>query len=292
MVVKLLSILLIIPTIYAKINIDVIAAGENKRDVKVLGSIVNVISKTEQNTFGLTDEKLKQSVSKYFGLVPDNVYVHSPTPWGDLYKTMNWEPIRRVVVPQKAAVLSVKSEPVLVARKEFVNEDVVPKTMKTEFREYVTNAISSKWDTEGELDVEDIMYELDMKTDPTFISFSSKWGQDSDKYMPMTVGSEIELTLAPNQKYVAELYVTKEEMMIRVDYETSLRGSVAINFDKEYRGHKFWAVDVNTLSTVGGFRKVVHSSEIIEYVQFIDANIVVKDPETEAVIKTLPLKFW
>ena len=290
MVAKLLAIFLIIPTIYAKINVDISATNDNKREVHISGSVTNLITEEERKTFGLTDEKVKQTIAKYFGTIPDNVYLQSPTPWGNLFKTMNWQQIRRVVLPQKAAILSAKSEPVLVKTKEFLNEGSTEKSFNTEMIEYVTNAVSSKWDSDGKLDVEDVLYEFDMKTEPTFLTFLSKWGEDTDKYMPMTIGSQVQMTLAPKQKVLTELYVTKEEMVIRVDYETSLEGSVAMNFDKLYKGHKFWSVNINNILASGGLKTVVHTSEMIDFVQFTDPRVVVKDAMSGEVIKTVLLK--
>ncbi|CAH2098947.1 unnamed protein product [Euphydryas editha] len=286
---KLFTILVILPAIYAKIQIDIHTNDDQKMHVHMAGASVSMLGEIDKATFGLTDDNLKQAITN-MGMKPDNVFLNSPTPWGDLFKTMNWEPTRMIFEPKKAEILSVKTEQVLVKSNNVYNKHTEPITHKVDMRQTVMNTISSKWSKEGELEVKNIHYNVLMKTPESGeFSFISKGSEDIEKLVPITVGDLTEITLEPKQKLVAELYATAEHTMVRVDFEAKLAGTVALNFDNKFEGHRFWSVDINTLLTAGGLKKVMHFSEIIEVIQFTDTKVLVKDAATDKVVYSVPL---
>ncbi|CAH2226384.1 spherulin-2A-like [Pararge aegeria] len=292
MVSKLLAVLCILPIIYAKIDIDISATDEKERDVRISGSYVDLINDIERKTFDLTDENLKKSISTYFGWTPDNVYLRNPTPWGGLYKSLNWEPVKRVFLPKKASILTVETKPVLIDSKNLINEDAESKIFNEKIRHFVETTVSSKWEKTNELEGEDIHYHFDMKMpkDSKYFGFTATLGEDAVKTMPMKVVSDIQITLKPKQNAKVEVLATKEIMKIKVDYETSLVGAVAMNYDKEFKGHRFWAMDINTVLEAGGMKRHVLSSEVIDVVHFRDVKVLVKDVDTDDVIFTAPLE--
>src|SRR5271156_1054538 len=83
--------------------------------VSASGSVQHVITDTEVATFGLQDGNLKNAVGKYFGQNPNDAFLHSPTPWGDLYRTYNWPQVQTVLVVDSATITGITSQPVIVA---------------------------------------------------------------------------------------------------------------------------------------------------------------------------------
>jgi len=83
--------------------------------VSASGSEQHIITDKERTTFGIQDEGLKDAVDKYFGKRPNDAYLHSPTPWDDLYKTYGWPEVQTVLVVQSATIREITSEPVIVA---------------------------------------------------------------------------------------------------------------------------------------------------------------------------------
>ena len=68
-------------------NISIVAGKDSSSSsVMVQGSVQHVITDEERSSFGLSDSQLKGAVDKYFGKQPNDAYLHSPTPWDDLYK--------------------------------------------------------------------------------------------------------------------------------------------------------------------------------------------------------------
>lgn len=289
MVSKLFTILVILPAIYAKIQIDIHPNDDQNMKVHMAGVQVSMLGEMDKAAFGLTDDKLKQALTN-MGMKPDNVFLNSPTPWGDLFETMNWEPTRMIFEPKRAEILSSKTEKVVVKSSNLHNTHTEPMTRKVDMKQTLMNTITSKWSKEGELDVKNIHYNIHMMTpESEEYSFISNGLEDIEKLEPVTVGDVMEVTLEPKQTLDAELHVTAEHMMVRVDFEAKLAGTVALNFDNTYEGHRFWSVDINTLLTAGGMKKVMHSSEFINIVQFRDAKVLVKEATTGKVINSVPM---
>lgn len=289
MVSKLFTILVILPAIYAKIQIDIHTNDDQKMKVHMAGAHVSLLGEMEKAAFGLTDDNLKQAITT-MGMKPDNVFLNDPTPWGDLFETMNWEPTRMIFEPKKAEILSSKTEKVIVKSSSIHNMHTEPMTRKVDMKQTLMNTITSKWSKEAELDVKNIHYKIHRMTpESEEYSFISNGLEDLEKLEPVTVGDLMEVTLEPRQSLVVELHATAENMMVRVDFEAKLAGTVALNFDNKYEGHRFWSVDINSLLTAGGIKKVMHSSEFINAVQFRDAKVLVKEAATGKVINSVPM---
>jgi len=71
-----------------------VGRDRDSSSVRITGEEWHVINDNEANIFNITDKPLKEAVEKYFGKKPNDAYLHSPTPWNDLYKTYNWEQVK------------------------------------------------------------------------------------------------------------------------------------------------------------------------------------------------------
>ncbi|CAH0598768.1 unnamed protein product [Chrysodeixis includens] len=294
---KTFAFLLLPALVFAKIEVDITASDdEAQRQVHVSGSNVDIISDLEIDTFQLSDANLKSAVRSYFGSQPDDVFVKSPTPWGDLYITNGWKQVNRVLKPVKASILSVVSKPKLVMTHEFNNTSSQNATFEARMRQEVENTIASSWERRGEIAASNyIKYGLDMKAmsvaGQATISYVSQWGANVMKSQTVSVGSETAITvnLEPNQKVTAQLYATRVSMTVQIDYEASLLGSVAVNFADGYKGHHFWSFDINKVLTAGGIVPSVPSSEVIDIGFYAESKVVIVDALTNEVLYTLPL---
>ncbi len=74
----------------------------------------NFISSEERGTFKIRDTQLKAAIAKSFGKAPTDAYLHSNTPWGDLYKTYNWPQTQTVVNCISAEIVGITSEPMVL----------------------------------------------------------------------------------------------------------------------------------------------------------------------------------
>ncbi|XP_059047951.1 spherulin-2A-like [Achroia grisella] len=282
---KHLGILFIIPAILAKVDINIVASdNEAERAAEVAGNIVDIISDEERSSFGISDNSLKNAVGTYFGKRPDDAFVRSPTPWGDLYKSYNWDQVTRILTPVRATILNVTSQPTIVMNQVFHNNSTRTATFKAQIQQKVQNTITSKWEKGGDLTVgQSIEYGIKVEavsvSGKTSMSYSSQWGKSVSKAEAVSVGSEsgVQITLEPNQEVIAELYATRGTMQIKVDYEATLSGDTAINYGRTYKGHHFWALGINDVMRAADISTSISSSEIISVGYYTRSNVVIRD---------------
>jgi hypothetical protein len=127
-----------------------IKAGATKADssIEVSGSSRHVITVDEQHqAFKIGDAELKRAAKKYFGKKPDDVFVHGPTPWNDLFKTNDWKEVTVVLVPTEAKILSVSSQAVVLATREFENKTSNSGNVSGELSESLKCSFASRWST-------------------------------------------------------------------------------------------------------------------------------------------------
>ena len=136
------------------ISISIVAGqDESASSVNASGSVQHIITDEERTTFRLGDKQLKDAVNAYFGKSPNDAYLHSPTPWGDLYKTYSWPQVQMVLVVQSAEILGITSEPVIVKTQEFRNNSSQKGTFNVSISETVNNTTSTNWSTGGTLSI-------------------------------------------------------------------------------------------------------------------------------------------
>ncbi|KAF9411538.1 hypothetical protein HW555_009686 [Spodoptera exigua] len=291
-------VLLLLPVLtLANIEVDITASDEaSQQNLLISGANEAIISDLEVQTFQLTEENLKKSVENYFGHKPDDVFLKSPTPWGDLYVTYKWKQVNRLLKPLGAKILSVEFKPFLVLSQSFNNTSSKPSLFKAHLTQNVENTISSSWEKYSEIsDSQDIKYGFDIKAmgvsgKATFYLYS-KWGERFLKFQTVTVGSQsgLDISLQPGQSAIAELIATRGVMKIQINYAASLTGIVAVNFADLYKGHHFWSLDVNKMLTAGGLNKTVLSSELIDFAFYVKSRVDLRDLDTNETLASVPL---
>ncbi len=268
-----------------------IVAGQDKStsSVNASGTVQHIITDEERTTFHLGDKQLKDAVNAYFGKKPNDAYLHSPTPWGDLYKTYSWPQVQMVLVVQSAEILEITSEPVIVKTQEFVNNSSQTGTFNVGISDSVNNTTSSNWSTGGTLTVGQ-EFEYGVKflgtgaSGTTSMSYSQSWGIGGQRSTSITVGSDsaVSVTLDPGQSVLAELSASRGVMKVRIRYNAYLIGNTAINYNPKYRDHHFWSLGISGVMSKGGIANSIVSTEDIEVGYYSNSKIELKDKATKA----------
>ncbi|BAW81060.1 follicular epithelium yolk protein subunit [Candidatus Nitrosoglobus terrae] len=270
------------------INISIVA-GQDKSSssVNASGTVQHVITDEERTTFHLGDKQLKDAVKAYFGKSPNDAYLHSPTPWDDLYKRYNWPQVEMVLVVQSAEILGITSEPVIVKTQEFSNNSNKTGTFNVNITESVDNTTSSNWSTGGTLTIgQKISYKVGFLgtgvEGETSMSYSQSWGVGGQESKSITVGSSSGVTveLNPGESVIAELSASRGVMKVRIHYNAYLIGSTAVNYNPTYKDHHFWSLDIAAVMSKGGIINSVKSTEDIEIGYYSNSKIELKDKKT------------
>lgn len=269
------------------IKISVTAATDaNASKATATGSIQHIITDAERKTFNISDSSLKSAVGKYFGKNPNDAYLHSPTPWNDLYKTYGWSQVSTVLVPVRAEILGISSQPDILATKTFTNNSSIKGSFNTSISQDVSNTVSSNWSTGGTLSISEaievgVNFEVVSAKSTTTLSYSQSWGVGGSKSQTTTVGSSsgVSVELDPGQSIEAQLSASKGSMKVQITYNAYLTGSVAINYNPTYKGHHFWALPVSSIMASAGIKNSVQSTEVMDIGFYADGKVEIKDSQ-------------
>ena len=276
------------------INSSIVAGqDESASSVNASGTVQHIITDEERTTFLLGDKQFKNAVNAYFGKSPNDAYLHSPTPWDDLYKRYSWPQVQMVLVVQSAEILGITSEPVIVKTQEFSNSSSQKGTFNVSISESVNNTTSSNWSTGGTLSIgQKFTYGVKFlgagAEGETSISYSQSWGIGGQESKSITVGSTsgVSVELDPGESVLAELSASRGVMKVRIRYNAYLIGNTAINYNPTYKDHHFWSLGISGVMSKGGISNSVISTEDIEIGYYSNSKIELKDSTTKALKAT------
>jgi hypothetical protein len=252
--------------------------------VQASGNVIHVISDVERNTFNINDANLKQLVLKSFGKAPNDAYLHSDTPWGDLYKTYKWPQVQVNLVVQSASILGITSEPQIVNTQKFSNNSSVKGNFNVAITQQVNNTSQSSWSSSDKISVgQKISYSIGFLGEgvkgETSLNYEHSWGKGGSESKSVTIGtsSGVSVSLDPGESILAELSASRGVMKVRLVYNAYLTGVSAVNYNPTYKGHHFYALDIRNLLSAGGIANSVQITEDIEIGFFGNSAINIKD---------------
>ena len=270
----------------------IIVAGKNEAasSVEVSGSMQHVITDQERDSFSLDASQLKDAVAVYFGKKPNDAYLHSPTPWHDLYKRYDWDQVRTVMVAESGEIISLTSEQVIVKTTEFTNESSVPVDYEVQIHDSVNDTVSTNWNAGAEFSFEQgVKYGAKILGGETSLSFTKSWGKGGEQSKSITVGgsSGAKVPLEPGQGVVVSLSATRGVLKIRIRYNAYLIGSTAVNYNPTYEGHHFWALPICGVMQSVGITNSISSTEDIKVSYYSSSKVVVHDKETGTLLHSV-----
>ncbi|MTI30925.1 follicular epithelium yolk protein subunit [Cytophagales bacterium RKSG123] len=282
-------------TLAAGVNVSIDAGADlSSSSVTASGSELHLIDSNERDQFDIQDANLKNAVEKYFGKKPNDVFVTSPTPWGDLYKTYGWEEVKTKFTVKSAVIQDITSEPVIIATKTFTNNSSIPATFDAAISDQVSNTVESNWSTQTLFRFEQkFKYNISFlgtggggETNLIYQETDTEGGSES---LTTTVGSSsgVSVELQPGQSVISTLSASRGTMKVRVTYTVSLEGYVATNYNPTYKDHHFWALWVNNVLGGAGMTKTYEITQDLDIGYFSNSEIVLEDADNGKVMKTM-----
>ncbi len=263
-----------------------IKAGATVDDsaVNASGSQQHIISDQERTSYGIGDAALKKAIAKSFGKAPKDAFLHSPTPWKDLYKTYGWSQVQTTLIAQSATITGITSEPVIVATRTLVNHSKKTGEFKTEISDSVTNTASNTWSNSDSVTVgQKVTYNVGFLGTggggETSFSYSHTWGESKTESKDVTVGSTqgVSVSLDPGESVEVRLTASRGVMKVRITYLARLAGSCAVNYDPSYKGHHFYALGIGGIMQKSGLSTTKQIVEDIEIGYFSSAKVELLD---------------
>ena len=274
------------------ITVSIIAGPDKAHSsVQASGSVQHIITDTECQTFGVTDGPLKNAVGAYFGKNPNDAFLHSPTPWNDLYKTYGWPQVQTMLVVQSATITEITSNPQIVKSATFRNNSSKTAQFNVAVSDQVSNTVETNWSETSTIDVsQSISYSVGVEGvasvgGETTISFSQSFGTGGSKSETVTVGSEqgVSVELAPGESVVAQLSASRGVMKVRIVYNAYLVGSTAINYNPTFKDHHFWGLDIGAVMAGGKIANSHTYTEDISIGYYSNAEVTLQDSNKQLV---------
>lgn len=258
--------------------------------VKVDGSLLHVISDEERQTFHLNDYQLKQAAGQYTGREPDDAYLHSPTPWNDLYKRYVWEEVKTVLIPTRSEMLGIQTKS--VSFKPQVCDNTVTKsntTLKCEssISEEMYNSVTTTWRTGGSLTFEaKVNFNLGIVGGEAGLSETMMWGRDDSVKSAVKMGSHSGATVdvPAGQAIKITISATRGVMNARVWYKAYLKGDTALNYANTYKHHHFYHYPIGEVMENANIQNSVETVEDITIGYYSNCKITIEDVETSEIL--------
>lgn len=254
--------------------------------VNALGSVQHIITDKERTTFDIEDKNLKNAVGKYFGKNPNDAFLHSPTPWDDLYKSYGWDQVQTVLIVKSATITGITSEPVIVATKTFSNNSSKKATFDASISDQVTNTTESNWSETNTIEVaQTISYGIEFlgcgsAGGSTSMSYNHSWGQGGSESKSISIGttSGVSVELNPGESVEAVLSASRGVMKVRIVYKAYLIGCTAVNYNPTFKDHHFWGLNIGSVMNAAGISNIREFTEDIEIGYYSNAKIELRDP--------------
>ncbi len=264
-----------------------IVAGNNLQDSSAMaqGSLVHVITDAERRTFRIgTDNELRNAAGVVQRRTPNDAFVRSPTPWGDLFITYNWQQTETFLRPVSARILEISSEPTILATQRFVNNSSVAATFEAGISQEVSNTSESNWSNSNTVSFQQsIEYGISFLgtgvTGETTLGYDRTWGVGGSESISVTVGSSsgVSVLLQPGEAVRSILRATRGAMRIRVTYEANLRGNAALNYNPTHNGHHFWRQPIAPVINAAGSNNLVQITEDIRIGYYSHGEVILED---------------
>lgn len=264
-----------------------IVAGTDKKSSSVVakGEVSTVITDDYRNVFKIGDDHaLKDAVNAYFGKKPNDAYLKSKTPWGDLYTKYNWDQVEVVTKVDSAKIVEITANPSILSSKTLQNSSNVTGTFDASISETVSNTTESNWSEEDSITVgQSFSYDVSFLGSggggETSLEYSHTWGQGGSESQSIDVGSQqgVTVSLDPGQEVLAELNASRGTMKIEIVYKTYLKGIVAVNYNPKYKHHHFWALGIHGVMQSGGLSSEILSTETIELGYYSNGQVILKN---------------
>ncbi|XP_008544326.1 uncharacterized protein LOC103569029 [Microplitis demolitor] len=259
-----------------------IQAGKDKESsiVTAEGEETRIISNEDIKTFGLTEDELKAAVSSYMGQEPDDVYLRSPTPWGDLYKVYDKPEVKTTLKVFSSELSEVDSKLTVVETVEYVNDNSHDCSFCQTVEKKVTNTVSSKWSENTEVDLGlKINYKVGPVGGEASIDYKNSWGTDKFKEDVVEIKSTMSASITIGPYEVAYLHLTSSKGVLKAEivHEASLNGVVVVNYSEPYKGHHFYFLPIANVMKQAGISNSVKVTETIEAGFHGNSSIIVSD---------------
>lgn len=227
-------------------QVQIVGSLENP-DIRVTGEEFHIIKNEEFAKFQLDIERMKSHFENGWGIGrPKSIYLRNKDlPWGDQsYARYGLEDVTVRKKAVSARILSIETAPLIALGLPAYNALDFPVKVKLEASFTLSESLTSTWNAEAsgsesvevgiEVGGEAVGAKASVKSTTTL---SASYGEGGSTTNDRTIGSAagLEIELPPKSSAQAKLTATSGRMIVLVDYQTSIEGSVWIDYGHPVR---------------------------------------------------------
>lgn len=260
-------------TMYVKMKLDFYDDGKPRCTVDIPGRHERLINDSNAKAFHIYGDELKKAVGKYKGKEPNDAFLHSPTPWGDLYERYDWSEVKLVIEYSGERFPKLEVETASVwgyAQKEVTNNGKEKGTYDVALRSHFINVKDIiNYDRSDDLIGTKVLHIVDFprrndEEKTAHIRSNVDIGNCmSIGEVPGFVSCQGSVELEPGETVNACLYATGYSIKVSLPFRAYLTGYVAVNYNPTYEGHHFYGIPVgNILKSNGIPNDIVFGAEV------------------------------
>lgn len=267
-----------------KISLHLEDGDEGKVSAEVSGTSIAPLTDDEIKLFDIADASLKDIIGKKMDKNPDDAYTSGGDQW-NLHEKYDWDVVTSNVQYKNAEVLEMTSELAAMAHKNLKNKSSVTGTFGGTLNVTVAETTSTTWikslrvgiGTSISYDVGGTLGKLATGMTAEFsTTFDSTIGKNTTVSKMVSIGDTISISvaLAPGQSVKAVLMTTKHVLKLRVHYNVSLEGKVAINYNPPHKGpeskdpHHFYGIPIVEALKNADMPHIIEQYEDIEMTSY------------------------
>lgn len=275
----LIFTLLLLPLLSnAKIKLNITTAATLKEaSVTYTGEDKKLVTDLETEVFNLTIDNVKYGIRVELGRYPENVFMKDPTKYDNLYEKFHWQPVTRRVRVEKAEIVDIIDEPVVLKVHEFINNTTEKIRTTVDIYDDVENTAYSTWSKYG-FPIDDLEYEVNIyfKSVRKSLAYTNTWrnGTYRNNYIKFGATKPGYVVVKPGDSLKTTLKAFKSIMLVEISYVTDMIGRFIADFEElEGIHYHFFAPSVLNIMKAGGIYKVVKTKELMEIRFFTDPQL-------------------
>ncbi len=250
-------------------------------NVTTQGNMQHIIDEAEKINFKVANsDELTTACGKMTGRKPNDIYLISPTPWGDLFRTYNWPQTETVIKVKSAEITSISTQPEIIKTQSFKNQSKIPGTFNVSISDQVTNSTQSTWNNSQFVNFnQSINYGISFLgsgiSGSSSFFYNNTWGQSKSESTNYTIGSTsgVTVVLQPGETVTSILSASRSKMNVQIVYEASLRGNVALSYDPPFNKHHFYVLKTAEIMKTANIPNNTQSIKNVPHIVFFVEKI-------------------
>lgn len=267
------------------------------------GSFTRAISQQDMDQLGITTGKLKEAIKELYTRSPNDVYLTKPAGKYKLFEKYGWPPVMVEFTVKSATASFGGHKNVAIAGTVATNSSKITANFMSSIENQYSEDITAGWDTQKSISMSESVtvsfgdpeIGLGASSQTTF-TYAQSWGQNWSKTVSNTLinQDQIDMTLPPNTSARAEISLNQELIVVDVEFECRIIGTLACNYKNKLslsknNSHHFWPFPVTRVFRQAGIPTSFTDKLTLNIGTYTDVNLSVVNVDNGQTLYTIAI---